>query len=76
VRILCAGEVPAAPLTLGYAMTAAARRPEGSLRWGALRDSDPFVGSVTGTVQQNYCVSFELDVPSGAEDSDDPLDGP
>jgi hypothetical protein len=65
VRILCARELPAAPLTLGYAMTAAPRRPAGSLRWGALRDSDPFVGSITGTVQQNYCVSFEIDVPSG-----------
>jgi hypothetical protein len=80
VRILCAGELPPAPLTVGYATTAAPRRPEGSLRWGALRDSDPFVGSVTGTVQQNYCVSFELGVeppsPSGPEDSDDPLNRP
>jgi hypothetical protein len=61
VRIRCAA-LPAGPLTLGYAMTAAAPRAQGSLRWGALRDSDPFVGSVTGTAQPNYCVSFEIPV--------------
>ena len=29
-------------------------------RWGHLRDSDPFVGAVTGAAQPNYCVTFRL----------------
>ena len=32
-------------------------------RSGQLRDSDPFVGSMTGTAQQNYAVAFEMSVP-------------
>jgi len=33
------------------------------LRWGQLRDSDPFVGSLTGTPQPNHAVAFALPVP-------------
>ncbi|WP_437592955.1 hypothetical protein [Sorangium sp. So ce1000] len=32
-------------------------------RSGQLRDSDPFVGSMTGTAQPNYAVAFEMAVP-------------
>ena len=32
----------------------------GTLRWGRLRDSDPFVGSETETPQPNWCVAFEM----------------
>jgi hypothetical protein len=35
----------------------------GTFRWGQLKDSDPFVGTVTGIVQPNYCVAFQIDVP-------------
>jgi len=61
VHITAAGPLPGGRLTVGYAMSAAAR-PGGTLRWGQLCDSDPFVGSVTGTAQPNYCVAFELAV--------------
>jgi hypothetical protein len=33
------------------------------VRWGRLRDSDPFMGSTTSMPNQNYAVSFELPVP-------------
>jgi hypothetical protein len=33
---------------------------QGTKRWGLLRDSDPFVGSSTGTPQPNYCVAFDM----------------
>jgi len=36
---------------------------KGTFRWGLLRDSDPFVGSVTGKAQPNYCVAFDLTAP-------------
>ncbi len=55
---------PGSRLVLRYAAVAgAAPRAAGARRWGQLRDSDPFVGSVTRTVQPNYAVSFELAVP-------------
>jgi hypothetical protein len=43
--------------------TALAMAFEGTFRWGLLRDSDPFVGSTTGTPQPNYSVAFELPAP-------------
>jgi hypothetical protein len=36
---------------------------KGTVRWGWLRDSDPFVGAVTGLAQPNYCVAFEMSAP-------------
>ncbi len=62
VQIDCAGPLPDRGVVVGYAMTASAARPDGTLRWGQLRDSDPFVGSVTGAPQPNHCVAFELAV--------------
>jgi lysophospholipase L1-like esterase len=54
-------------LVLGYAMigaTTAMSSPfVGTFRWGLLRDSDLFVGSVTKKAQPNYAVAFQLPVP-------------
>jgi hypothetical protein len=61
VVITPAVEAPG-PLTLRYALSAREPRPRGTVRWGALRDSDPFVGSHTRTPQPNHAVSFELNV--------------
>ncbi len=36
---------------------------KGTYRWGLLRDSDTFIGAVTGTAQPNYCVAFGLTAP-------------
>ena len=57
---LTAGEV-----TVGYAATAEGGTPPAAqpARWGHLRDSDPFVGAVTGSPQPNYCVAFQRVVP-------------
>src|SRR6478609_489032 len=63
VRILVPN-LPPGPLYVRYAATAApASRPHGTVRWGQLRDSDPFVGATTKTAQPNYAVTFELEVP-------------
>jgi hypothetical protein len=35
----------------------------GTYRWGLLRDSDLFVGAVTGLAQPNFSVAFELLAP-------------
>jgi hypothetical protein len=67
VVITCSGDLPASGLNVGYAQTAdsaAMTMPHpGTLRWGLLRDSDPFVGRNTGTAQPNFAVTFELPVP-------------
>jgi len=63
VQIICASAVPAGAV-VGYAMTADGTTSAGrTLRWGQLRDSDPFLGAVTNAVQPNYCVAFEMTVP-------------
>jgi hypothetical protein len=74
VIVTCAAD-PGAGARVRYAMTAEPpaegqkRSPrmvspwKGTYRWGLLRDSDPFVGAVTGTAQPNYCVAFELTAP-------------
>lgn len=67
VQITCAEDLPAAGVTVGYAMTADAAPMAtpfaGTTRWGQLRDSDPFVGSTTQKAQPNFAVAFELPVP-------------
>jgi hypothetical protein len=64
VQITCASDLPASGLVVGYAYTAdGTQRANGTARWGQLRDSDPFVGSLTGKAQPNYAVAFELNVP-------------
>jgi hypothetical protein len=64
VIITSASDLPTSYLKVGYAFTSNnTKRTNGTVRWGLLRDSDPFKGSTTGVSQPNYCVSFELDVP-------------
>lgn len=67
VRITTAEDLPPQGVTVGYALTGdptpmAAPFP-GVVRWGLLRDSDPFVGSTTQKPQPNFAVAFELPVP-------------
>jgi hypothetical protein len=64
VQITCASALPASGLTVAYAFTAdAAPRANGTIRWGLLHDSDPFVGYLSGMPGQNYAVAFQLAVP-------------
>ncbi|HEX9058611.1 MAG TPA: dockerin, partial [Clostridia bacterium] len=63
VQITCANNLPSSGVKVAYALTSQAARSGGTIRWGLLRDSDPFKGSSTGVVQPNYCVSFEMQVP-------------
>ncbi|WP_437878170.1 hypothetical protein [Sorangium sp. So ce513] len=49
---------------VGHAMTSdGVAFPGRTWRSGQLRDSDPFVGSVTRVAQPSYAVAFELPVP-------------
>jgi hypothetical protein len=67
VQITTATDLPAAGVTVGYALTGdptpMAVPFAGVVRWGLLRDSDPFVGSTTARAQPNFAVAFELPVP-------------
>jgi hypothetical protein len=67
VRITCADPLPDTGVRVGYAMLGNAEAmqttPPGTTHWGLLRDSDPFVGSVTNKAQPNYAVAFFMDVP-------------
>jgi hypothetical protein len=67
VQITTAADLPASGLYVGYALTADAAAMttpfQGTVRWGQLRDSDPFVGTGTQKAQPNYAVAFELPVP-------------
>ncbi|WP_437806264.1 dockerin [Sorangium sp. So ce1078] len=61
---ITARNLPASGVMVGYAATTdGTSMPGGTTRWGQLRDSDPFVGSVTGKAQPNYSVAFEMSVP-------------
>jgi hypothetical protein len=66
VTIACASD-PGAQATVGYAMvadTTAMSTPwAGTVRWGQLRDSDPFIGAITKQAQPNYGVAFEMTLP-------------
>jgi lysophospholipase L1-like esterase len=66
VVITCASD-PGPGARVGYAMVGEKARMAipfpGTFRWGLLRDSDPFKGAGTGTVQPNYGVAFEMSVP-------------
>jgi hypothetical protein len=64
VQITVASDLPVSGLTVAYAFTAdAAPRANGTVRWGLLHDSDPFLGYLTGMPGQNYAVAFQLNVP-------------
>lgn len=66
VVITCASD-PGADARVGYAMLGEKRRMSvpfaGTFRWGLLRDSDSFKGAVTGVLQANYGVAFEMTAP-------------
>ncbi|PYG87376.1 dockerin type I repeat protein [Ruminiclostridium sufflavum DSM 19573] len=63
VKITCGGDIETTDLKVGYAFTAGgAKRNEGTYRWGLLRDSDKYIGSSSGNIIPNYCVSFEMAV--------------
>lgn len=63
VIVTCASE-PDPGARVGYAMIAEKERMRtpfpGSPRWGLLHDSDPFRGAVTGELQPNYALAFEM----------------
>jgi hypothetical protein len=62
VQITLAADVPEGAI-LGYAATNGNDAPVNySPRIGNLKDSDPFVGALTGQAQANYSVAFELPV--------------
>jgi hypothetical protein len=66
VQITAGSDLPANGLVVGYALTSqGTQMSTGSkaVRWGQLRDSDPFVGATTKVANPNYGVSFELPVP-------------
>ncbi|MCX7820297.1 MAG: hypothetical protein N2258_01310 [Brevinematales bacterium] len=64
VVITSSDNLPATGLYIGYAMTSDGVAPSGhTFRSGQLCDSDPFIGSLSGEAQPNYCVSFYIEVP-------------
>ncbi|HEY6477190.1 MAG TPA: dockerin, partial [Polyangia bacterium] len=64
VQVTVASALPASGVTVAYAFTAdSAPRTNGTVRWGLLHDSDPFVGYLTGMPGQNYALAFQMTVP-------------
>jgi hypothetical protein len=66
VQITAASDLPATGLMVGYAMAdqgAQMKVASKAVRWGRLRDSDPFKGTTTMMANPNYAVSFQLPVP-------------
>ena len=66
VTITASSDLPTSGLHAGYALTSQGvqlKTHSKAVRWGQLRDSDPFVGMTTKQANQNYCVSFDLPVP-------------
>jgi hypothetical protein len=62
--IITTSTEPGPGAVVRYAFTSGGEpMPNGTARWGNLRDSDPFEGTVTGTAQPNYAVAFEMTVP-------------
>jgi len=64
VKITCHDDLSGGEVVVGYAATAEGGTPppDQCARWGHLRDSDPFVGSVTMTAQPNYAVAFQMPI--------------
>jgi hypothetical protein len=65
VKITCRNDLTGTLVTIGYAATSegVAMAPSGTFRWGHLKDSDPFVGSVSRTAQPNWAVAFQMTAP-------------
>lgn len=66
VIITCSSD-PGSDARVGYAMIGEKARMNapfgGTFRWGLLRDSDPFEGTITKKAQPNYGVAFEMSAP-------------
>jgi hypothetical protein len=59
-------DLPASGLMVGYALSSQGvqmKTASKGVRWGQLRDSDPFIGSTSKLPNPNYALSFELAVP-------------
>jgi hypothetical protein len=64
VSITCHNDLSGLAVTVGYAMTTDGKTVgTTTFRWGHLKDSDPFVGSVTNTPQPNWAVAFSKGFP-------------
>jgi hypothetical protein len=66
VTITASSDLPTSGLIVGYALTSQGvqlKNHSKAVRWGQLRDSDPFAGITTKVANPNYCVSFEIPVP-------------
>ncbi len=66
VQITASADLPTSGLYLGYALTKQGKQSSNhskAVRWGQLRDSDPFMGATTKQANPNYAVSFSLPVP-------------
>lgn len=67
VVITANADLPASGgLHVGYAITSQGvqlKNHSKAVRWGLLRDSDPFAGVTTKQANPNYCVSFDIPVP-------------
>jgi hypothetical protein len=66
VEITASSDLPASGLFAGCALTSQGVQLSNhskAVRWGQLRDSDPFKGMTTNQANPNYSVSFELPVP-------------
>jgi hypothetical protein len=66
VQITAAADLPTSGLTVAYALTSQGKQLSNhskSVRWGQLRDSDPFMGATSTIPNPNYAVSFSLPVP-------------
>ncbi|HVV48022.1 MAG TPA: dockerin [Polyangia bacterium] len=65
VQITAGGTLPASGLTVAYALTSQGKQSSNhskAVRWGQLRDSDPFMGGTTKMANPNYAVSFSMPV--------------
>ena len=66
VQITACADLPTSGLYVGYALTNQGKQSSNhskAVRWGQLRDSDPFMGGTTKQANPNYAVSFSLPVP-------------
>jgi hypothetical protein len=66
VQITAAAPLPQSGLTVAYALVTQKKQLSNhskAVRWGQLRDSDPFMGATTKMPNPNYAVSFSMPVP-------------
>jgi hypothetical protein len=71
VQITCQDDLSPPNVAVAYAMTSDGTMlptspfgamGTGTFRWGHLKDSDPFTGAVTGVVQPNWAVAFQITI--------------